>query len=552
MKQAISYVRFSSFRQYSSNSAERQQLQIARWLERNPDYKLSELKFQDLAKSGWKGEHVEDGGGFRMLLKAVEEKAIKSGDVVLVEAIDRVGRMTTIAMLNLLSPILEAGVSLVTLDDGVTYNHESVNGSHIYLLIGKIQAANQYSVNLSRVTIQSYDIRRTRAMALSDQSAEGAEPKVKRHTPVWLTVEGVVIERIAKHVKAAFELYAAGVGKATISVRMRETGEPELAKCSGPTVEGWLRNRTVLGYWNDIPNVYKAIIEPDLFVRAQQRGKEAKTTRPAKTAKHFLVGLVKCGHCGGNYIMQNKDGYPHSMRCLNRQRLKDAGCDNTRTIPKPVLDYIRVNTSLGAVETAFQRQQLTVNQKRILAIQGELEDVARKLSDLAKAIETVGAIPEIISQLAARQAEREALNAELIMLERTESPLDIFGAVRVEGELLEDDTVKLAALLKGVGYSITVTSDARMTVNWPGEEGLEWAYKGTERSTGYYLLRHYETTAQDEPVANALGFITKPLDELIKVYPKPHLVPKVELTAEQLAKLNPLQQLLRRQNQHQP
>ncbi|WP_050491838.1 recombinase family protein [Pseudomonas putida] len=552
MKQAISYVRFSSFRQYSSNSVERQQREIAKWLEKNPDYRLSDLRFEDLAKSGFKGEHVGKGGGFGKLLDTVKAGVIREGDVVLVEAIDRTGRLDTVDMLDLLTPILKAGVSIVTLDDGNVYNRANANGSYIHLLIGKIQAANLYSVNLSRVTIQSYDIRRARALALSDQSTESTGPKVKRHTPVWLTVEGVVIERIAKHVKAAFELYAAGVGKATISVRMRETGEPELAKCSGPTVEGWLRNRTVIGYWNDIPNVYEAIIEPDLFVRAQQRGKEAKTTRPAKTAKHFLVGLVKCGHCGGNYIMQNKDGHPHSMRCLNRQRLKDAGCDNTRTIPKPVLDYIRVNTSLGAVETAFQRQQLTVNQKRILAIQGELEDVARKLSDLAKAIETVGAIPEVISQLTARQAEREALNAELVVLERTESPLDTFGAVRVEGELLEDDSIKLAALLKGVGYSITVRSDARMTVNWPGEEGLEWAYKGTERSTGYYLLRHYETTVQDEPAANPLGLKFKPLDELIKVFPKPHLVPKPERTADQLDQLNPLQQLLRRHNQHQP
>lgn len=543
MPQAISYVRFSSVRQHGGTSVERQTAMIADWLKNNPTFSLSSLKFQDLAKSGYHGDHIREGGGFAKLLAAVKAGAIKEGDVVLVEAIDRTGRMDTVDMLGILTPILQAGVSIITLNDGNVYNRTSVNGSHIYMLVAQIQAANQYSENLSRRTKASYRIR--------EEKAKSGE-QVKRWTPVWLTTDGAVIERIAKHVKTAFQLYTAGVGKATIGVRMRETGEPELATCSGPTVEGWLRNRTAIGYWNDIPNAYPPIIERELFLLAQQRGKDAKTHRPAKTAKHFLVGLVKCGHCGGNYIMQNKDGHPHSMRCLNRQRLKDAGCDNTRTIPKPVLDYIRVNTSLGAVETAFQRQQLTVNQKRILAIQGELEDVARKLSDLAKAIETVGAIPEIISQLTARQAEREALNAEMIMLERTESPLDTFGAVRVERELLEDDTVKLAALLKGVGYSITVRSDGRMTVNWIGEEGLEWAYKGTERSTGYYLLRHYETTAQHEPAANALGFITKPLDELIKVYPKPHLVPKLELTAEQLAKLNPLQQLLRRQNQHQP
>lgn len=522
MKQAISYVRFSSFRQHGGSSVERQTAMIAEWLSRNPDYSLSGLKFEDLAKSGYHGDHVKAGGGFGKLLDAVEAGAIKDGDVVLVEAIDRTGRMDTVDMLELLTPILKAGVSITTLDDGNTYNRASVNGSHIYMLMAKIQAANQYSEALSRRVTASYRIREAKAKA---------GEQVKRWTPVWLTVEGVVIERIAKHVKTAFELYSAGVGKASISVRMRETGEPELAKCSGPTVEGWLRNRTVLGYWNEIPSAYPAIIEPDLFFRAQQRSKEAKTTRPAKTAKHFLVGLVKCGHCGGNYIMQNKEGRPYSMRCLSRQRLKDSGCDNTRTIPKPVLDYIRVTTSLSAIESAFRRQQLTVNQKRIIAIQGELETVAQKITDLAKAIQTVGAIPEIISQLEVRQGEREALEAELLVMERTESPVDTFGAVRVEEDLLENDPVKLAALLKGVDYRITVYADGLMTINAPNEK-YPWLYAGADRMSKNYLLQH--------------------MGDTIEIHPRPHLAPRRVIETQDVEELNPLQKMLRRKFRPQP
>lgn len=545
MPLAISYVRFSSIRQYSSNSIERQQLLIAEWLTANPDYTLSDLKFQDLAKSGYHGEHVKEGGGFRKLLGAIEAGAIKAGDVVLVEAIDRTGRMETVDMLDLLTPILKAGISLITLDDGHVYNRDSCNGSHIYLLIGKIQTANQQSARLSNLTSLSYKLRRTKALAGT---------QVKRWTPVWLTTDGAVIDRIAKHVKTAFELYTAGVGKATISVRMRETGEPELATCSGPTVEGWLRNKTAIGYWNDIPNAYPAIIEPELFVLAQQRGKDAKTTRPSKTAKHMLVGLVKCGHCGGNYIMQNKDGRPHSMRCLNRQRLKALGCDNTRTIPKPVLDYIRVNTSLAAVEAAFQRQQLTVNQKRILAIEGELETVGQKITALIQLVDGTGDLDEITAKIKELKAEREKLNAEHVLLERTESPVDTFGAMRVEDDLLESDTVKLNALLKGVGYSINVFVDGRMTVNWPGEENFVWAYKGVERSSGYYLLRNYEANPSPEPEgwSNPLGLKWKPMDEMIKLHPKPYLAPDRAQTLVEMAQQSPILPLLGRANRRQP
>lgn len=545
MPQAISYTRFSSVRQHGGTSLERQTAMIADWLQGNPDFTFSELKFQDLAKSGYHGDHIKEGGGFAKLLEAVKAGAIQEGDVVLVEAIDRTGRMDTVDMLGILTPILQAGVSIITLNDGAIYNRVSLRGSGVYMLVAQIQAANQYSENLSRRTKASYRIR--------EEKAKSGE-QVKRWTPVWLTTDGAVINRIAKHVKTAFELYTAGVGKATIGVRMRESGEPELATCSGPTVEGWLRNKTAIGYWNDIPNAYPAIIEPELFLLAQQRGKEAKTTRPAKTAKHFLVGLVKCGHCGGNYIMQNKDGRPHSMRCLNRQRLKDAGCDNTRTIPKPVLDHIRINTSLAAVEAAFQRQQLTVNQKRILAIEGELDAVGQKITALVKLVDGTGDLDEITTQLKALKAKRDALNAEHVLMERTESPVDTFGAMRVEDDLLDSDTVKLAALLKSVGYWISVFVDGRMTVNWPSEENSVWAYQGVERSSGYYLLRNYEANPSPAPEgwSNPLGLKWKPMDETIKLHPKPYLAPARAKTLVEMGQQGPILPLLGRANRRQP
>lgn len=481
MKRAISYTRFSSHRQHGGTSLERQQAMIADWLERHPEYEIAETTYSDLAKSGYHGEHAAKGGSFGKLLDAVEAGKIKAGDVVLVEAIDRTGRLPALQMLTeIIGPILNAGIAIWTLDDNTEYTEESLNGSHIYLLVSRIQAAHGYSKTLSRRVTASYDKRR-------EQARDGKQ--IKRWTPVWLTTEGEVIERIAVHVKTAFELYVAGVGKASIAVRLRTTGEPELAKASGPGVEGWLRNKTAIGYWNDIPGAYTPIIDQDLFYRAQQRGKDAKTTRPVKTAKNFLVGLVVCGVCGKNYIMQNKDGKNHSMRCQTRQAYKAAGCSNSRTIPKPVLDYIRLRTSFAAIQTAFQRQQLTTNQKRILELEGQVEAVTKKISDLATAIQTVGLIPEVLTQLEARKAERDALHAELLVLERTESPVDAVGSVIIEHDLLESDPVKLNALLRGVDYRITVYGDGRMEVNSP-EETTPWIYTGADGHKGLYRLEH--------------------------------------------------------------
>jgi len=294
-------------------------------------------------------------------------------------------------------------------------------------------------------------------------------------------------------------LYCAGVGKSTIAVRMRETGEPELAKCSGPTVEGWLRNKTVLGYWNDIPDAYPAIIDPVLFLRAQQRSVEARTTRPAKTAKHFLVGLVKCGHCGGNYIMQNKDGSPHSMRCLNRQRLKDSGCSNTRTIPKAVLDYIRSTTSTPAIRAAMKRQQLTANESRILAIQNELEGLSKQIQRLATILATMDDVPEIQAQLVERHAQRKMLEQEKLLLERSEPEdparmlwKDAVAQLKEEAperEALEADKIKLNALLRSVGYKIVVHDDGGIMVGGSG-----YKYIGYHREGSTFKLIHQGVT----------------------------------------------------------
>ncbi|MGC3936158.1 recombinase family protein [Pseudomonas atacamensis] len=481
MKRAVSYTRFSSHRQHGGTSLERQEVMIANWLEQHPEYTVAETTYSDLAKSGYHGEHAAKGGSFGKLLDAVEAGKITAGDVILVEAIDRTGRLPALQMLTeIIGPILRAGISIWTLDDGAEYTTESLNGGLAYLLVSRIQAAHGYSKTLSRRVTASYDKRR-------EQARDGK--RIKRWTPVWLTTDGEVIDRIAMHIKTAFELYVAGVGKASIAVRMRATGQPELAKASGPGVEGWLRNKTAIGYWNDIPGAYAPIIDQDLFFRAQQRGKEAKTTRPVKTAKHFLVGLVVCGHCGANYIMQNKDGRPHSMRCRTRQAYKAAGCSNSKIIPKPVLDFIRLRTSFAAIQTAFQRQQLTTNQKRILELEGQVEAVTKKISDLALAIQTVGAIPEVISQLETRKKERDALHAELLVLERTESPVDAMGAVMIEHDLLESDPVKLNALLRGVDYRITVYSDGRMLVNSP-EETTPWIYDGADGHRGLYRVKH--------------------------------------------------------------
>lgn len=476
MPTAFSYARFSSGKQQRGSSLERQEQMVADWLILHPDYKRSELRFRDLAKSGWKGEHIKDGGGFAELLAAVEAGEIQRGDAVLVEAIDRTGRLPVMTMFSkIIDPILTAGVEIITLDDGVVYSEKSLNeGGQIHLLVAKIQAARQYSDNLSRRLTASYDSRRRLAK-------EGTTPK--RNTPVWLTSKGEVIQEIADQIKVAFELYTSGLGKAVIAKRMRESGVPALAKTSGPGVEGWLRNEAVIGRWNG-SEVYEPIVDLSRYQLAQIEGERRKTAPTAKTATHFYVGLVKCGSCGGNFIMRTIKGVQVSMRCRKRQELK--GCDNKKVIPKVVIDAVYRYTSTPAARKVVAHEQRGVNEKAIIAAEAKVLELSRGIEAMVLAFSGTMAIPEVAGRIQAMHSEREAAERELALLKVTvERPPTNW---RVQGrvdDLGRADTQRLAAMLRSVGYTITIHPDGRLCTS---ESETVYRYAGVDRREDMYRL----------------------------------------------------------------
>ncbi|MEN5037163.1 recombinase family protein [Pseudomonas sp. TWI929] len=476
MPTAFSYARFSSSTQKKGSSLERQEKMVADWLLQHPEYHRSELSFRDLAKSGWKGEHIKDGGGFAKLLAAVEAGAIQSGDVVLVEAIDRAGRLHTGDMLGkVILPIVKAGVSIITLDDGATYDWASINTPQSHLLLAKIQAAQQYSDNLSRRLKGSYDSRRRLA------KEKGKTPK--RHTPVWLTSEGVVIPEIAEQIKMAFELYTSGLGKAVIAKRMRESGVAVLAKTSGPGVEGWLRNEAVVGRWNG-SDVYEPIVDLSRYQLAQIEGERRKTAPTAKTATHFYVGLVKCGSCGGNFIMRTIKGVQVSMRCRKRQELK--GCDNKKVIPKVVIDAVYRYTSTPAARKVVAHEHRGVNEKAIIAAEAKVLELSKGIEAMVRAFSEAMEIPEVAGRIQAMHAEREAAERELTLLKVTvERPPTNW---RVQGrvdDLGRTDPQRLAAMLRSVGYTITIHPDGRLCTS---ESETVYRYAGVDRREDMYRL----------------------------------------------------------------
>lgn len=488
MPQAISYVRFSSLRQARGHSVERQEQMIGQWLSRNPEYTLSQLQYKDLGKSAYHGKHVE-GGGFGKLREAVQEGAIQAGDVVLVEAIDRTGRMDTVAMLDLLTPILKAGVSIITLDDGNTYNRASVNGSHIYMLMAKIQAAHQYSAALSRRITATYEKRKEQAKA-------GVAPK--RSTPVWLTSEGELIESVAVQIRVAFDLYISGVGTSAIAKRMRESGVPELAKVAGASVRRWINNRTAIGEWEVykldasrpteiIRDAYPPVVSLSTFQKAQLHKEAVKTAPAKKTAKHFLVGLLKCGVCGKNYIVQHRKGKTSSVRCRLNQMAGD--CTNTAQLPLPIMQALVSFCAGSWKHRAVSSLNSGVNETEIASLRSQVEAYTAKLKGLTESVMAVGALPELVAAMKENNEGREEALASIALLERSVTQDKGWATEAEVWQMEEEDPQRLSSLLAQVGWAITIHPDKTLTTT---DSKTVWKYKGKDRSSNRFVLDNGE------------------------------------------------------------
>jgi DNA invertase Pin-like site-specific DNA recombinase len=513
MPVAYSYIRFSSAQQQHGASLARQQEMVGKWLVANPTYTRSDLSFQDLGRSGWSGAHLDN--AFGRLLAAVEKGVIKAGDVVLIEAIDRAGRLEPMEMLPLLSKIVNAGVNIVSLDDGITYNRESVNSNHLFLLVAKVQQAYTYSDNLSRRVKDAY--KRKRVNAANGEFTE-------RRTPLWLENTGEefrLVKDLQPFIVQIFQDYAAGIGERRILARVR--GQHPLLETLNPTtIKKWLRNPTAIGRWQPWPvdgveqppidDVYPAVVSKELWYRVQKQ--LASGTKIKGASKVYLLsGLVVCGRCGKNFGVVDTKVSPAAMLCMSRHRLGEAGCTNSKSIPYSVLDYILSITYHEPLARALAGQHLTAGEKREIEIEGELVELRKQSENAAEGLVKYGMLKAITDVLDKVTASIQALEEERALLKTSPAPTTVVAVMTAQYDLRESDPQKLGALLRGAGYKI-VCDGGDIVVNEPVSNGNDlpvqtFHYNRFNRKTGLY-----ELTDNGVPVTHLQGFGTAAYEKI--------------------------------------
>jgi DNA invertase Pin-like site-specific DNA recombinase len=410
---AFSYIRFSSPEQEKGDSL-RRQIQLSEEYCKQHGLILDDtLKLTDRGLSAFKGIHRTKGtlGEF---LRLVEEGKIPPGSVLLVENLDRLSREQILDALNQFTSIIKAGIKIVTLQDGMEYDQESINQNWAQLIISitYMARAHDESETKSKRISAVWENKRSKA-------GNGGK-KLTAKAPAWLKLSQdrtkfILIPEAAKAIELIFRKKLAGKGAERIARELND--DPNIWKPprTGPKkTGGWrdsyinkiLRSRAVIGEFqphklvdgkrqpigDPIPDYFPPVIDKELFYQVQaqlQANAEKKGNAGGRTGKvsNLFIHVIKCGLCGYPMHFINKGKPPKSRKylvCDASRRLKTCTAKPIRYEEFEQLffdNFEELDISQlipGEDETQARINELekllTVNRQRLLEIDSKVEN----------------------------------------------------------------------------------------------------------------------------------------------------------------------------------
>ncbi len=505
MPTAYTYFRFSSGSQAKGSSIPRQEQRVSEWLNRNPDYKLGTLEFIDKGRSGYSGANLKYDLG--KILSAIESEDIRAGDSILVEAVDRIGRLPPTDMFDIILRITKSDVSIVTVEDGKVYSKETLDTdtSSLFILAGKVQQAHEYSKRLSERVRAGYEAKRKKAY-------EGE--KVNRLTPFWLSTEGELIPKRAQAVKDCIDLYLKGYGPRKILEKL-EPRYPDLRERHPTTLMRWFRNRALIGDWEifkaeddpnnsktnpseRIENVYPPLIDRATYYEIQNQ-LENRSKMMSKAATYELSGLCVCGKCGGAFYYRRKKHKDYTIIYANCSTYLKRGknhCTNNRMWPYEVLKYIHDSTNNYHLQVASEIDSDRVANKELISKEQELKELRKEKENIVGFLRKYPEDRELEATYIDMRKSENQLNTEIQALANQETR-PILSNFLTE---VTDDTVMLNATLKEIGYRITLNGSIA-TVD---AGGASLQYELLRRSQNYacYITRHLSLPAAVEELGS--------------------------------------------------
>ena len=493
---AYSYLRFSTPEQMRGDSFRRQASMAAAYARKHGLELDVDLTFHDLGKSAFRGQNLGETGKLGDFLEAVKVGLVPPGSMLLVEQLDRISRQSARKAIRALEDIVDAGVSVATMNDGRVYSQASLDNDPMDLLIAILTfiRANDESATKSRRLSQAWEAKRANAATKPLTSLVPGWLRLDRQTSTFQLIPGR-----AELIQRIFALTVQGVGQNKIAeIFNREGLKPwgrgkywqrsYIAKILGnPAVigtmiphlmehDGAVKRRKALEALEDY---YPAAVSREAWsdVRAlQEAGAATRGPQPAAPLSNILAGLAACPICKGTMTRVQK-GHRSKPLFVCRSAKVGAGCPY-KSVPYDHVENallrglpLRLKESEG-VEMDERLEQEIVSSDHLV---DHLKEAASILVDNLSHERS----PALTARLRETERDLEAEEGRLgALLERRDAasgPLVASRIARALEALQPAEGPMLPAVANGALRGIF----RRAVINWPqGTVDLEWTHGG--------------------------------------------------------------------------
>jgi DNA invertase Pin-like site-specific DNA recombinase len=398
VKKAYSYLRFSTPEQALGDSRRRQTKLAEEYALAHKLTLDTELNLHDLGVSAFRGDNIAT-GALGAFLDAVKQGIVEKGSFLLVESLDRVSRAAARKAVRVLEDIVEAGITVVTLNDGKAYTEESLDGFDFLMAILILIRAHEESATKARRLKAAWVGKRLKVK----------EQALTAVTPGWISLDSSrkpqLIPERAKVVRRIAEAVLKGMGKESIARQLNTEGVPTFGRARRwhrSYIDKILMSPALVGTFvphvdsydtsgkltrvpqEPVPGYFPAVIETDTFERVQAinrtsplRGRHAHTE-----VRNILSGLAKCPKCNSTMTRVSKGPKERPLLVCVTAKM-GAGCSyhavHYEAVENALLtEYRQVLDDMPHADThlagALRQAQVTLD-----ATEGRAEELAQLL-----------------------------------------------------------------------------------------------------------------------------------------------------------------------------
>lgn len=320
----IAYARYSSAAQAEGTSLDRQ-FDFAEAHAARNGWTITE-RLTDEGRSAFKAKHKSETAALGQFLRHLDQGLYGEGDILLVEALDRLSREEPLDALANVTRITSAGVRVEIIDAKLSLvrgQYEANISSLVQLLVGAAQAHGE-SKRKSELLTKTWRENRKKGV-------------VRTHHPHWMDKTKTLIPDRVDTVRMIFDLADRGFGRLKIAKELNaadhktwggqsEKGKPKSGDWSAQQVSQILKNRAVLGEAQAFsageavgpvdPDYYPRIIETEQFERVNSiptRKFSGKGAGRQSLSGNIFRGWFNCS-CGRPMVIDPKPGRRY-VRC---------------------------------------------------------------------------------------------------------------------------------------------------------------------------------------------------------------------------------------------